>query len=539
MGLLLQDTPIHEYVRKHAHEKPEKVAINFYGKTITYKELDDYSNRFAQYLVGKGIKKGDKVALFMQNCPQYIICHLGIQKLGAIVGPCNPMFKEWELEYQLNDLQAKIIVMLDHLYPILTKIKANTKIEHVVVTNYNDFLSNSPYPNFPEAIQEKTAIFDTDDFNEIITNEEWQLTEQISFDMKEDVGLIIYTSGSTGAPKGAMLTFGNAEFKTSCMVHTYSFSKEDTFLSVMPIFHIAGMLVGMNSPLMVGATIVLLTRFDPKAFLEAVSKYNVSILYTTPPMNVEMLRLAEGSSYHFKSLRLNLGTSFGIQINKELSDKWEAFTGIPLFEFAYGMSETHTGDSLMPPTAIKYGSVGKPTFETDIKIMSIEDRSVEMKRGEQGEIAVKSPSVFKGYLEKPEATEESFYNGYFYTGDIGLLDEEGYLFFLGRNKEMIKSSGYSVFPEEVEKMLIQHPAIKEVAVIGVPDPKRGESVKAFIVLNDPKASVSEEDIITWSKEKMAAYKYPREVEFCPNLPKTSAGKLLRRMLKTEENVKIN
>jgi len=535
----VQNRPIYEYVRDHAAKTPNKIAINYYGKEMSYGEINLYSDRFAAYLIQTGVSKGDKVALFLQNCPQYVICHLGIQKAGAVVSPCNPMFKEWELEYQLNDLEAKTLITLDHLHPILNNIKGNTKVENVIVTTYKEFLPVDPYPIFPEAVEDKKQIHATTDLIEILTDEDLKLTYQHTVDMKEDVGLIVYTSGSTGVPKGAMLTLGNAEFKTNCMLNTYSFSKDDVFLSIMPVFHIAGMLVCMNSPLMVGGTIVLMTRFDPKAMLQANRRYNVTILYTTPPMNLEMMKVANESNdeNRFDSLRLNLGTSFGIQVSKEISDKWEVFSGIPLFEFAYGMSETHTGDSLMHPEEIKYGTVGRPTYETDIKILDAENYEIEMPQGKQGEIAIKSPSVFKGYLNKKEATSNSFQDGYFCTGDIGLIDEEGYLHFLGRNKEMIKSSGYSVFPEEVEKMLVKHSAIQEVAVIGVPDPQRGESVKAFIVLDESEKKVTEEEIIQWSKEKMSAYKYPRTVEFTKSLPKTTTGKLLRRMLKTNGNIK--
>ncbi|SDO36983.1 class I adenylate-forming enzyme family protein [Alkalicoccus daliensis] len=531
--------PIYKYVQEHAGKTPEKAAINYYGREITYHELDQYSDRFAAYLMEKGIKKGDKVALYLQNSPQYIIANLGIQKAGAVTSPCNPMFKEWELEYQLNDLEAKVIVMLDALYPIFNNIRTNTKVEMVITTSYADFLPEEPYPVFPEPLKAKKEIVESVDLFKLITDASLSISKYPAVEMKEDVSLIVYTSGSTGAPKGAMLTFNNAEFKTKCMLNTYSFTSEDIFLSVMPVFHIAGMLVGLNSPLMAGGTIVLLTRFDPAAFLQAVEKYKATILYTTPPMNLDLIKRSETQQEKndLTSLRLNLGTSFGIQVSEEISNKWEKVSGVPLFEFAYGMSETHTGDALMPPDNVKYGTVGKPTYETEIKIMDLEEPEKEMPQGKQGEIVVKSPSVFKGYLNKQEATQRSFHDSFFYTGDIGLMDEEGYLHFLGRNKEMIKSSGYSVFPEEVEKMLVQHPAVGEVAVVGIPDAKRGESVKAFIVLEEQAAFITEEELIQWAREKMSAYKYPREIEFTEALPKTTTGKLLRRLLKTNGNIK--
>lgn len=534
MELNLDNKPLHEYLRENAKRQPEKTAIIFYGKKMSYGELDLYSDRLASYLNKKGIRKGDTVALYMQNCPQYMIAHFAIQKIGAIVGPCNPMFKEWELQYQLNDLEAKVLITLDSLVPIFENIKEQTFVQELIVSNYKEFLPEIPRPSFPETLEEQDVSSLSTSLYEIINDSSLLSPPCIVIEMKEDTGLVVYTSGTTGSPKGAMLTFGNSEFKTNCLMKTYSYANTDVFLSVMPVFHIAGMLVGMLGPIAVGGTIVLLTRFDPKIALESINEHQVTVAYTTPPMNIEMMKNEIIKKTNFSSLRLNLATSFGVQVSEEISNEWQQYSNTPLFEFAYGMSETHTGNALMPPDEIKYGTVGKPTYDTEVKIMDLEDNSKEVVNGQEGEIILRSPSVFKGYLNKQEATSESVVNGWFYTGDIGKFDDEGYLYFLGRNKEMIKCSGYSVYPEEVEKMLIKHPQVDQVAVIGVPDEKRGESVKAFVVLKQD-AVLKAEDLVAWSKERMAAYKYPREVEFRGSLPQTSAGKLLRRLLREVES----
>lgn len=535
MELTLKNKPLHEYLREHAQSTPEKTALIYYGKKFSYKELDSLSDKLADFLYQRGIGKGDKVALFMQNSPQYVISHFAIQKIGGVVGPCNPMFKEWELEYELNDLKAKAIITMDHLYPVFSKIQGNTAVETVIETNYADMLPANPVPDFPEKLSEKGRHENTFDLLAICEGEQLRRHPDVEIDMENDVGLVVYTSGTTGSPKGAMLTYKNAEFKTKCVTEHYGYTSDDVYLAVMPIFHIAGMLVGMTSPIMAGGTMVLLARFNPVATIEAMEKYEVSIAYTTTPMNVEMMKQDNFKTADFSSLRMNLCTSFGIQVSEEISAEWQETTGVPLFEFAYGMSETHTGDSLMPLGAIKYGTVGKPTFDTKVKIVDLENSEKEVEPGDQGEILISSPSVFKGYMDKPEATANSLVNGWFHTGDIGRFDKEGYLYFLGRNKEMIKCSGYSVFPEEVEKMLVKHPKVSQAAVIGVPDEVRGESVKAFIVLNGKdEGTVTEEELIAWAKEKMAAYKYPRHIEFIDELPQTSAGKLLRRLLKREE-----
>ncbi|MHA6250869.1 class I adenylate-forming enzyme family protein [Oceanobacillus sp. CAU 1775] len=535
MELQMKNKPIHEYLEENALEHPNKVAINFYGTEITYHELNTYINRTASFLVANGIQKGDAVALFMQNSPQFIIGYFAAQKIGAIPAPCNPMFKEWELQYQLNDLKTKVIFIANNLMPILSSVIEETSIQKAVIVDYETFLDENAIKNFSEPkgkdYKEDHIISHLED---IIKSDLLGNIESPEIDMVNDTALIIYTSGTTGSPKGAMLTYKNSEFKTNCLIQTYSFDKNDIFLSVMPIFHIAGMVQGMLSPLAVGSTIILLSRFDPKKLLQCIAKYKVSVLYTTPPMNVEMLKIENISDFDLSSLRLNMTTSFGIQINKDISDQWEKYANVPLFEWAYGMSEAHTGNSLMRPNEIKYGTHGKPTYMTEIKIVDPNDYTKEVASGEEGEIILKSPSVFKGYLNRPEATEESLKNGWFLTGDIGKFDEDGYLIFLGRVKEMIKCSGYSVYPEEVEKMLIKHPSIEAAAVIGIPDEKRGESVKAFVVLSNSGTEITEAEIISWAKERMSAYKYPREVSIVSELPKTSTGKLLRRLLKNKQ-----
>lgn len=539
MSIQLKNKPIHEYLEENALRFPKKVAINFYGTEIKYKDLQLYINRTAKFMQDKGVKKGDKVALFMQNSPQFVIGYFAAQKLGAIAAPCNPMFKEWELEYQLNDLDAKVIIIANNLMSIFNNIVENTNVKHALLIEYETFLDKDAIRDFPEKKQKE---YEEDSLvtklENVITLEKHEIINSPEIDVKNDVALIMYTSGTTGEPKGAMLTYSNSEFKTNCLIETFSFKNEDIFLSVMPIFHIAGMVVGMLSPLALGSTIVLLSRFDPEIVIKSIEKNKVTVLYTTPPMNVDMMKVDSIKETNFSSLRINLATSFGIQVTEDLSNQWKAYTGIPFFEWAYGMSEAHTGNSLMNPEEIKYGTHGKPTFSTEIKIVDPTDHRQELANGKEGEIILKSPSVFKGYLNRPNATEESLQNGWFFTGDIGKFDEEGYLMFLGRVKEMIKCSGYNVYPEEVEKMLIKHPEIEAAAITGVPDERRGESVKAFVVLSDQKSNITAEEIISWAKERMSAYKYPRTIEFISELPKTSTGKLLRRMLKDkDENTK--
>jgi long-chain acyl-CoA synthetase len=530
------EKPLFQYLRSNARRFPDKTALIYYGREISYRELDEMTDRFAGFLVKNHVRKGDRIALFMPNCPQYIIAHHGAQKAGVVVGPCSPLFKEWELEYQLNDLGADTIVVLDQLYPIVEKIRSHTALKRVIVTSYGEFLP--PHPTLPltEEMRLPAKHYpDTMEFGQIMSE---YPADPVStdIDMKEDIALMVYTSGTTGLPKGAMLTYHNALFKTAAAVEVSRNAEDEVTLAVMPLFHIAGMLMGVNSFLYAGGTQVLLSRFDPLAVVQAVEKYRVTYWYSAAPMNVGIMQLPGITDRDFSSLRLNLCTSFGINLTEEIARAWQKIApNCLIYEAAYGLSETHTLDTFMPWDNVKFGSVGIPIYDTEIKIVDPADPGKAMPQGAEGEMLLKTPGLFKGYWNRPEATAQALWNGWLRTGDIGKLDEDGYVYFLGRKKEMIKVSGYSVFPEEVETFLTRHEAVAQAAVIGVPDRSRGESVKAFLVLKQGyEGKVTEEDIVNWARDRMTPYKYPRQVEFRKALPMTGAGKILRRILAEEE-----
>lgn len=531
--------PIHEYIREHAQKRPNSLAINFYGQQFTYSWLDTATDRLAAYLLSCGIHRGDRVALYMQNSPQYIVAHFAIQKIGATATPCNPMFKEWELEFELNDAGAKAIILLDELYDRFAAVQRRTGVDLVLVSSVHDFLPATPSPSFPASDDVRSQQLNDDDnlvnLVEVIEDATIDTTVpgiHTEVAMSDDVSLIMYTSGTTGKPKGAMLTFENVEFKTACVVKNYELTPDDQVLAAMPIFHIAGMLVGMNAALMAGAGISLVTRFDAEAMLQILKDQQVTFSYTTPIMNIQTMEAADEAPNTITSLRCSIGTSFGLQVTETLSKRWEAFAGVPLIEFAYGMSETHTADAMQSLRSYRWGSVGKPTYDTEIEIRSLDDRNKRVPVGESGEIVVRSRSVFKGYFDRDEESRKAKVDGWYFSGDVGHFDEDGFLYFEGRNKEMIKSNGYSVFPEEVEEMVARHPDVETVAVIGIPDAKRGESVLAFVVRKRD-AKVTEQELIAWCREHMAAYKYPRAVRFVDSLPQTATGKLLRRILRDQ------
>ncbi|HEV8692672.1 MAG TPA: AMP-binding protein, partial [Lysobacter sp.] len=526
------DAPLHEYLRHHARQQPTKPAYLWYGHPVSYAELDRASDAFAARLAVLGVKKGDPVALFMNNCPQYVMAHFGIQKLGAIVCPCGALYKVHELEYQLNDLKARVIVVADNLMPVVRQVREKTALAHVFVVRYVDLLPEEPSIDVPVELlamksQPKINHEGTEDF--LSATQTSALPPDIRLDM-DDVALMTYTSGTTGLPKGAMLSYRNALFKSAAAADCNGVRGEDVLLSIAPLYHIAGMVMGINVTIYAGATSVLLYRFDPLAALQAIARHRVSWWYSIAPMNVAAMQVPNARNFDLRSLRMNPVTSFGITLTESLATQWRDFApNCHAFEAAYGLSETHTVDTYMPHDAIHWGAHGKAVPGNEIRILD-PDTGRDCALDEAGEIVIRGPGNFKGYWNKPEATAATLRNGWVHTGDMGRMDADGYLTFIGRFKEMIKVSGYSVFPEEVETILIKHPAIAQAAVIGVPAADKGEVVRAFVVLK-PGQQMNAEALVAWARENMAQYKVPREIRFIDALPATGTGKVLRRLLK--------
>lgn len=526
------EIPLHEYVKRNANDIPDEIAYIFYGNEISWSEFNDLVSRFANFLKEFGIKKGERISLYLQNCPQYLIGYYAIQRIGAVVVPINPMLKELELEYLLNEGEVRGILCGQELSHYVEGIRDKVEsLDLCIVTNYTDFLPKECSLQFPDQLN--ISVKEIEDFyslkNILHTYEPLEGYEKLN--IWDDVALLVFTSGTTGRPKGAMLTHGNALYKTIVKARENNIKEQQYSLAVAPFNHIAGKLMGVNISVYSKLTTVILTLFDPETVVQAIEKYQVQMWYSIAIMNKAILGLPNIENRDLSSLKVNMSTSFGVSVTNELAVQWEKATGgCVMFEAAYGLSETHTGDTYMPQTNIKHGSCGKAVEGTVIKI--VDEKGEDVGPNMQGEIILKGPGVFKGYFNRNSETEEVLKNGYLYTGDIGKLDEDGYLYYLGRTKELIKSSGYSVFPDDVEAIIHTHPAVLQSVVIGVPDEYRGENVKAFIVLKpDYIGKITESDLIDWAKENMAAYKYPREIEFISQLPTTSAGKVLRRLLK--------
>jgi len=528
--------PLHEYLRTHARERGGSTACLWYGHAMSWSELDRASDAFAARLQALGVKKGEPVVLFLNNCPQYLVAHFGIQKIGAIVCPSGPLNKEHELAYQVDDLKARVIVAAAPLLPVVRKVQPQSALEHVFVVHYADLLPADPALDLPlelaaERKSERTVPEGCEDFLAVMKAGAKPQAVAIGMD---DVALMTYTSGTTGLPKGAMLSYGNALFKTRAAADCNGVGPDDVLLSIAPLYHIAGMLMGVNVPVLSGATSVLMHRFDPRAALQAIAAYKVSWWYSIAPMNVACMQVPDIASFDLGSLKMNPVTSFGITFTEPLARQWRSHApNCTSFEAAYGLSETHTCDTYTPHHAPRWGTQGIAVPGVTIRIVNPDkdgDTQADMPTGEVGEIVLTSPGVFKGYWNKPEATAATLRNGWVHTGDMGKLDADGYLTFIGRFKEMIKVSGYSVFPEEVETILIKHPAVAQAAVIAQPDAEKGEVVKAFIV-RKPGAALEADALIAWSRDNMASYKAPRAVSFIDALPTTGAGKVLRRLLK--------
>ncbi len=526
------DVPLHAYLHAHARQQPDKPAYLWYGQAITYAELDRASDAFAARLAALGVKHGEPVALFMSNCPQYIMAHFGIQKLGAIVCPCGPLFKAHELQYQLSDLQARVIVAAEPLLDVVEEVRDQTAIEHVFVVRYTDLLPQEPTLDVPPELlaqrdQHRPWPAQAHDFLAVTTS--GASCPQVALDM-DDVALMTYTSGTTGLPKGAMLSYRNALFKSAAAANCNGVQADDVLLAIAPLYHIAGMLMGINVTVFSGATSVLMYRFDPLASAQAIARHRISWWYSIAPMNVAVMQLPHVGDFDLSSLRMNPVTSFGITFTEPLAQQWQSHAAnCTSFEAAYGLSETHTVDTYMPSDAIRWGAHGKAIPGNEIRILDPQTGET-VPTGQSGEIVLRSIGNFKGYWKKPEATAQTLRNGWVHTGDMGHMDADGYLTFTGRFKEMIKVSGYAVFPEEVETILIKHPAVAQAAVIGIPDASKGEVIRAFIVKKTG-AQIDADALIAWARDNMSSYKAPREVRFIDALPATGAGKVLRRLLK--------
>ncbi|MTH52913.1 AMP-binding protein [Bacillus mangrovi] len=541
-ALAFEPKTLPAYLEETAAEFPQNTAITFFGKKLAYAALFDEARKLAAYLQGLGMKKGDRAAIMLPNCPQGVISYYGVLMAGGIVVSTNPLYTEREIEYQMNDSEAEYMITLDLLFPRVSKVKALTKLKHVIVAKVQDYLpfpKNILYP-FVQRKQTKLKVQiepseTTHLFSEIMKKPAGTM-EKTEINPVEDVALLQYTGGTTGFPKGVMLTHKNIAANTiMCSAWMYNCRRgQEKVLGLLPFFHVYGMTTVMHLSVTEGYNMVLLPKFDATDTLKAIHKEKPTLFPGAPTIYIALLNHPELKKYDLSSVHSCISGSAPLPV--EIQERFEKETGGKLVE-GYGLSEASpvTHSNFLWGRRVK-GSIGVPWPNTDAMILSVETGN-QAEPGEKGELLVRGPQVMKGYWGKPEETEAVLKDGWLFTGDIGYMDEEGYFYIVDRKKDMIIAGGYNIYPREVEEILYEYDKIQEVVVAGVPDPYRGETVKAYVV---PKEGVviTEEELNLFARKHLAAYKVPRIYEFRSELPKTAVGKILRRTLIEEEKEKL-
>ena len=533
--LSLPQTSLYTNLEVSALRYPHRDAINYYDSPITFAELKQQVDALAGYLQSLGVEKGDRVLLFMQNAPQFIISYYAILRANAIVVPVNPMNRAAELEHYLEDTDAAVAICGQELLPAVAPVVGMVNLRHVIVAAYSDYLTRDtdlPLPaeveapavalNHPAHIAWKDAIGAGESPGELLVG-------------PDDLAVFPYSSGTTGAPKGCMHTHGSV-MATCVQGAIWSHgTTESVTLATLPYFHVTGMQGSMNTPIYGGSLIVLMTRWDRRVAATLIERYKVSRWVNIVTMAIDLLSDPDVESFDLSSLE-NIGGG-GAAMPEAVSDKLFKLTGLRYIE-GYGLSETIAATHINPSEKPKKQCLGIPVFDVDSRVIDV-DSGKEMGVGEVGEIISRGPQIFQGYWNRPLETQKAFIEidgeRFFRTGDMGYYDEEGYFFIVDRVKRMINASGFKVWPAEVESLMYRHPAIQESCVISAPHERRGETVKACVVLAaDQKGKVSEEDIIAWCKDQMAAYKVPQIVEFRDELPRSPTGKVMWRAMQEEE-----
>ncbi|WP_010195733.1 long-chain-fatty-acid--CoA ligase [Bacillus sp. m3-13] len=537
-----EERTLQSYLKQAAEEYPTKTAISFLGKKLTFEEVYDQSLKLANYLKGLGIEKGDRVSIMLPNCPQAVISYYGVLLAGGIVVQTNPLYMERELEYQVNDSGSEIIITLDILYPRVSKVKALTKLKHVIVTGIKDYL---PFPKnmlYPFVQKKQYGIVVKVEhsgqnhlFTEIIKQSEAQ-TIDVAINPNEDLALLQYTGGTTGFPKGVMLTHMNLVSNTMMSVKwMYKCKKaQEKVIGILPFFHVYGMTAVMNLSIMQAFEMVLLPKFDPETTLKAIQKEKPTLFPGAPTIYIALLNHPDIKKYDLSSIDSCISGSAALPV--EVQEQFERVTGGKLVE-GYGLSEASpvTHANFLWDERVS-GSIGIPWPNTESVILSMENGELAP-TGEIGEIAVRGPQIMKGYWNRKEETEAVLRDGWLLTGDLGYMDERGYFYVVDRKKDMIIAGGFNIYPREIEEVLYEHEEIQEVVVAGIPDAYRGETVKAYIV-KKAGSKLTEEELDQYTRKHLAAYKVPRYYEFRDELPKTAVGKILRRALVEEEKQKI-
>ena len=533
------DTPIGDFL-KSAASQPDAPAIYYFDCPICYRDVDRWSDSLAAAFYRMGLRAGDRIIVDLQNIPQFLIAVYAAWKIGIIVVPLNPMYKEEELSYFSRDSGAKLFLTLDEIVQNLDlSFLKDTQIQNVITTSALDFLD--PHVPPPETLSncKRISVPGCMDLREIL--EEYKdkrvdLTET----SPNSVAYLTYTSGTTGQPKGAMNTHGNIAFSARVYQSMMSIDSTDVVLGVAPLFHVTGEVAHSAIAALAGIPLVLSYRFDARETMRLIERWKVTMTVAAITVYIAWMNNPEVRKRDLSSFKK--AYSGGAPVSGALVDQFVELTGCYLHN-VYGMTETNSPSHIVPlgkraPLDPDSGalSVGVPVPNSFSKICDPDDGTRELPPGEVGEIVNRGPMVIPGYWQRPEETKNAIKDGWLYTGDVGKMDKDGWFYVVDRKKDLIIASGFKVWPRDVEDVIYQHPSVKEAAVVGVPDEYRGETVKAFVALKPGfEGSVTPEEIITFCKSRIAAYKYPRLVEFVSEIPKTLTGKFLRRALRTTES----
>ncbi len=528
-----------------AKKHPDRTATIFKGARLTYRELNELVDRFAAGLQQLGVKKGDRVAIHLPNCPQFPISYYAILQVGGIVVPCNPMYVAREMEHQLNDSGAEVIITLSAFYPLIKQIRDRTNLRHVIVAKIKTYFPGLLKLLFTLLMEKKEghAVDISGDantywFQDVLAKAPAKPTP-VDLDW-EDTAVLMYTGGTTGISKGAELTHQNILVNAMQCKHWLKTPEaSEIILTTLPLFHSYGMTTCMNHGVLTATTMILVPNpRDLKDVLETINKYHPTIYPGVPAMYVA-INNAPGvlaGKYDVSSIKVCVSGAAGLPV--EVQKKFEEITGGKLVE-GYGLSEASPVTHANPMYGEnRVGTIGIPWPDTDAKIVDLETGTKELPPGGVGELVIKGPQVMKGYWNMPEETANALREGWLYTGDIAKMDEDGYFQIVDRKKDMILGAGgFNIYPREIEDVLYEHPKVKEVAAVGVPVEGKGERVKVYVVLKEGETA-TEEEIIEFCRQNLAPYKVPKFVEFRTELPKTMVGKILRRVLLEEEKKKM-
>ncbi|PWA08049.1 long-chain fatty acid--CoA ligase [Pueribacillus theae] len=535
-SLPIPETTVYDNLAVTARRYPNKTAIVYYGKEITFKQLNEEVLKLAGYLQkNSGVKKGDRVVLYMQNSPQYMISFYAILRADAVVVPVNPMNIKDEVAFYLKDCDAKVAIVGQELIPQIEPSIGTTPLQQIIVAAYSDYAETDLDYAVPEVVAAERQTFESPDLIEWEKALAAAIEPNVSTAEPDDLCCLPYTSGTTGKPKGCMHTHKTLQANILSASVWSQITPSAVCLTTLPLFHVTGLQHSMNTPIYNGATMVVMTRWDRDVAATFIERYRCTHWVNIATMVVDFLANPNLPNYNIESLTSISGG--GAALPEAVGEKLYEMTGVRYTE-GYGLTETISQTHSNPSERPKMQCMGIPQFDVDARIID-PNTMKELGPNEEGEVIVNGPQVFKGYWNRPEETKNAFIEmdgkTFFRTGDIARYDEEGYFFMVDRVKRMINASGFKVWPAEVESILYKHPAVEQACVIGVPDPRRGETVKAFIVLKEEsKGNTTEEEIIEWSKTQMAAYKYPRIVQFQDSLPISGSGKILWRKLQEQE-----